>query len=124
MQIVLLEGVCHACHSFLLAAFALVGRGSAQRGIEGNIAGAIAPQRTRLNVAPALAVRARARTPPRLPPRQLVEAGLQLARGKLAAAFDLVAAFPPVRIGVLEYALRCGFGLPKVNFFFARGAIY
>jgi hypothetical protein len=83
----------------LLGAGALVWGGGAQRGIKRDVGRLLAAmQRARLDVAPALAVGARARAASCGAARQLVELGLQLARRKLGAALDLLSAFPPIGV--------------------------
>ena len=63
------------------------------------------------------AVGASARTASGMFTGEFVEIGLQLARGKLFASFDLLAPFPPIRIFVIEYALGAGVSLAEVWLF-------
>jgi hypothetical protein len=49
----------------------------------------------------------------------LIDVGLQLARGKFGAGLDFLAAIPPVRIAVIEDVLRRGIGLSEVRRLFA-----
>jgi len=48
---------------------------------------------------------------------QFVEVGLEFARGKLLARFDLLTPLPPVRITVVEYVLGGGVSLTEVGLF-------
>ena len=117
LKIALAQGIRHAGFALLLLAGALKRRGGAQRGVEGDVVG-LAVGGARLHVAPALAVGVRARAPTRLLARHLVERGLQLARGKFRAGLDLLAAFPPVRIVIIEHVLRRRVGLTEIRHFF------
>ena len=50
--------------------------------------------------------------------RDAIEGGVEAARLELAADFDLVAAFPPVCVLIVEYVLRSGFHLSGFGLFF------
>jgi len=58
-----------------------------------------------------------ARTPSRLAARQFVEVGLELARGKFSAGFDLFAALPPVGALIVKNALGTGVSLAEFRRF-------
>ncbi|MDX2159877.1 MAG: hypothetical protein SF162_00995 [bacterium] len=92
----------------------LVRRSGAQGRVEGDIR-VVAVGGARADVAPALAIRACARTPTRCATGQFVEVSLQFSGRELTAGLDLLAAFPPVRILILEYRLWAGFGLTEIR---------
>ena len=48
---------------------------------------------------------------------QFVEVGLEFARGKLFASFDLLAPFPPIRVTVIEHVLGGRVSLAEVWLF-------
>jgi hypothetical protein len=52
--------------------------------------------------------------------RHLVERGLQLARGKLPAGLDLLAAFPPIGVAVVKDVLWLRLSLTEIRRFFFR----
>jgi hypothetical protein len=84
------------------------------RGVEGDV-GVVAVGGARGDIAATLAVGAGARTPAGGAAGQLVEVGLELARGKLLAGVDLLPAFPPVGVIVLKGVLGAGVGLTDVR---------
>ena len=94
------------------------GAAGPQRGIKGDVV-VPAVGGTCLNVTPTFALGARLRTSPGPLPCQLVEGGIQFARRKFRAGFDLFAALPPVGILVVENILRAGVGLAVIRQFFA-----
>ena len=91
-------------------------RGGPQRGVEGDVVGA-AVGRPRLDVAPPLALGLRARAAAGALARQTVERGIQFARREFGLALDLLAAFPPVGVLLVEDVLRRRLGLAEVRQF-------
>jgi hypothetical protein len=89
----------------LVGALNLVKGGGAQRRVKGDVVCSV-PGGARLNVAPVLAVGARAAAAAVDLARQPVERRIQIARNEFLIRLDFLAAFPPVRLlRLLEYIL-------------------
>jgi hypothetical protein len=107
---VLLNGKRHALA--LLAAALLEGGRGAEGGVEGDVIGLVAG-RARLDIATVLALGLRQGPAPGVLAGQFIQRGIQLARLEGLAGPDLLAALPPVGVGMREDVLlrRLGFRL-------------
>lgn len=93
----------------LLSAGFLVGGGSADGGVKGDIAQIVAG-RARLDIAATLALGTRAGAAPAAAARDLVKRVGQLLRRKgFLGRVDLLAPVPPARVAGIEDILRAGF---------------
>ena len=100
-----------------LGALALEGGGGAHGGVKGQVIGAPVGG-ARLDVAAALALGVGARAAPGALAIQLIQGGVQLARGKGAADLDLLAPIPPIGIARLEDVLLRRLSLSRLLFLF------
>jgi hypothetical protein len=87
-----------------------MGGGCPKSGIEGNII-FLPIGRTRLNVAPTLAISTCAGTPSTLAARDFIQGIINFTRDKFFFGFYFLAPIPPTRISRIKYFLRASFGL-------------
>ncbi len=104
-------------------AAALERRGSPERRVKRNVVAPF-PGRPRLNVAPALAIRAGLAAAARFLARQPIQRRVELARRERCAGVNLFAAFPPMRALVIENGLRRRFSFAQIGRFFGLLAGY
>ena len=120
LQVARLDGKRDLRLGALLCPLNLHGRGGAKGGVEGEVA-RLAVRGAGLDIAPALALGARARTAAALFAGQFVEGGIELARLKSLAGLDLLPALPPVRVAVVGEGLGLRLGLAVLRRRLFRG---
>lgn len=118
MEVFGLDGESYVVFSALFASLNLERGGGAEGGIESQVV-RLAVRGAGLNIAAALAVGAGAAPLAALIAGELVERGVEGARGELVGGLYFFAALPPVSVARFRGLLGGGLGLPEVGRFFS-----